>query len=589
MEFIFGIIYLTVLVLSTAYDDLSKNKNATQSTTALSSYNHYIAGNAVDRNITTCIRTNPIGLNNPDQTVWWKVDLGGVYNIYSVNILFKNYDEYENRQRGRVAGFSLFISNNGSMNSPFLCYKDGPQLPSLNFTTTCITSGRYVIFYNERLDGTTYPEGYELIAYTEICEVIVQGCKTSGVYGNNCKQQCPINCKDNVCDIQMGTCFGCKPGWTNTICQTKCSKDWYGLDCKQQCSGHCRDNNTCNHVTGQCNEGCSAGWNGSVCNKECEDGKFGPNCVHRCSGNCLNDSPCNRQTGHCDEGCKPGYTNVLCSKRCQPGFYGKECGQSCSGHCLDKLVCDHIDGTCSDGCEAGYIDKLCNTSCRQGFYGNNCSSGCSPNCKTCKHTDGSCTCYAGWSRPDCTNECSKSYGENCEYPCSPFCINQTCDPFNGTCLTRCKDKSYGDKCIAEIREEYVNHISNRIPEAVGGTVGACLILIVSSALFWIRRKKTCMSGKTPSLYAEIEIQRVEDSTYQQLNVSGLENENANQQQYISDVESNNTYQQLNVSELDPSNAYQQLNVTESNPVNTYLQLYDLGTDNANQQQNIYQN
>ena len=44
--------------------------------------------------------------------------------------------------------------------------------------------------------------------------------------------------------------------------------------------------------------------------------------------------------------------------------------------------------------------------------------------------------------------CSKSYGENCQYPCSQFCINQTCDPFNGTCLTRCKDKSYGDKCIA---------------------------------------------------------------------------------------------------------------------------------------------
>ena len=45
--------------------------------------------------------------------------------------------------------------------------------------------------------------------------------------------------------------------------------------------------------------------------------------------------------------------------------------------------------------------------------------------------------------------CDKSYGENCQYPCSPLCINQTCDPFNGTCLTRnCTDKSYGDKCFA---------------------------------------------------------------------------------------------------------------------------------------------
>lgn len=73
-------------------DDLSKNKRATQSTTTYSPTNAYIASNAVDGDITTCIRTNPIGLNAQDKAVWWKVDLGGVYNIYSVKILFKNYN-----------------------------------------------------------------------------------------------------------------------------------------------------------------------------------------------------------------------------------------------------------------------------------------------------------------------------------------------------------------------------------------------------------------------------------------------------------------------------------------------------------------
>ena len=87
---------------------------------------------------------------------------------------FISFNE-ESRQRGRFAGFLLFVSNNGSLDSSFLCYKDGPQLPPLNFTTTCISSGRYVTFYNERFDGPTYPEGYERIAYTELCEVIVQG------------------------------------------------------------------------------------------------------------------------------------------------------------------------------------------------------------------------------------------------------------------------------------------------------------------------------------------------------------------------------------------------------------------------------
>lgn len=44
--------------------------------------------------------------------------------------------------------------------------------------------------------------------------------------------------------------------------------------------------------------------------------------------------------------------------------------------------------------------------------------------------------------------CNKSYGEDCKFPCSPHCINQTCDPFNGTCLTSCEDNAYSDKCIA---------------------------------------------------------------------------------------------------------------------------------------------
>ena len=75
-------------------DDLSKNQVATQSTTAPGPTYAFVAGNAVDRNITTCTRAIEIGKNSPKKTVWWKVDLGGVYNIYSVNILFKNYPGY---------------------------------------------------------------------------------------------------------------------------------------------------------------------------------------------------------------------------------------------------------------------------------------------------------------------------------------------------------------------------------------------------------------------------------------------------------------------------------------------------------------
>ena len=77
-------------------DDLSYKKDASQSHTFPESVlgPGYGAEKAVDGDTATCMRTKEIGQNSQDKTVWWKVDLGGVYNIYSVNILFKNYDGY---------------------------------------------------------------------------------------------------------------------------------------------------------------------------------------------------------------------------------------------------------------------------------------------------------------------------------------------------------------------------------------------------------------------------------------------------------------------------------------------------------------
>lgn len=84
----------------------------------------------------------------------------------------------EKRQQGRFAGFSLYISTTGDIPGSMLCYKDGPQLPPLNFTTNCTTYGSYIIFFNERLNKTNFPSGYELDnVFTELCEVIVQGNK----------------------------------------------------------------------------------------------------------------------------------------------------------------------------------------------------------------------------------------------------------------------------------------------------------------------------------------------------------------------------------------------------------------------------
>nr|XP_022312232.1 multiple epidermal growth factor-like domains protein 10 isoform X3 [Crassostrea virginica] len=263
------LVYLSIVLLSRAYDDISYQHYAVQYPLFGGHAEFYKATNALDRNISTCTRNEGIGLNSQHKSVMWRVDFGRMYNIYSVNILFKHYEGYEMRQRGRFAGFSIYISNSGDIDTSALCYHDETGVPPLNFTTICLSFGRYVIFYNERLNGVSYPEKYEVSnVFTELCEVIVYGCKTAGTYGNNCDSQCPRHCRYNTCHIQSGTCFECEPGWIGSYCRQECAEGWYGQNCTLKCSGHCRDNASCDHVTGQCLDGCDAEWKGSRCDVE---------------------------------------------------------------------------------------------------------------------------------------------------------------------------------------------------------------------------------------------------------------------------------------------------------------------------------
>lgn len=69
-------------------------KVATQSSNSPGSYTKYGARNAVDRNPSTCMRAGVIGRYCTEKTVWWKVDLGRVHNIYSIDIIFKHYNDF---------------------------------------------------------------------------------------------------------------------------------------------------------------------------------------------------------------------------------------------------------------------------------------------------------------------------------------------------------------------------------------------------------------------------------------------------------------------------------------------------------------
>lgn len=84
------------MYLSISTDDLTFQAHASQSPILPVSYPYelYEANNAIDRNTAKCMRTDNIGFNSQFKFMWWKLDLGGVYNIYSIHILFKEYEQY---------------------------------------------------------------------------------------------------------------------------------------------------------------------------------------------------------------------------------------------------------------------------------------------------------------------------------------------------------------------------------------------------------------------------------------------------------------------------------------------------------------
>ena len=66
----------------------------------------YDAEYAVDKDVTTCARTEVIGTTSADASVWWRMDLGVMSIVQRVNIMFKNYDGY-----GKHTVQKIYIGN----------------------------------------------------------------------------------------------------------------------------------------------------------------------------------------------------------------------------------------------------------------------------------------------------------------------------------------------------------------------------------------------------------------------------------------------------------------------------------------------
>nr|XP_022311254.1 uncharacterized protein LOC111116548 [Crassostrea virginica] len=215
---------------------------------------------------------------NFKQTATWRVDLGGVVSISHIDIYYRT----DNLPRptsftSRMAGFFLYISNTTCKDDAKLCFHEIQTLnttPSEDKRINCSTHGRYVIYYNERKIGVTYPSYYSRFAYYELCELKVYGCPNSGYYGQNCSTPCPSNCLEKMCNINTGHCLSCSPGYQGLTCSQECHEGYYGKNCVKKCSENCYVTRRCNRFTGQCEGGCKAGWTGNTCSQVSLNGLF---------------------------------------------------------------------------------------------------------------------------------------------------------------------------------------------------------------------------------------------------------------------------------------------------------------------------
>ncbi|XP_025079522.1 protein draper-like isoform X2 [Pomacea canaliculata] len=149
-----------------------------------------------------------------------------------------------------------------------------------------------------------------------------------------------------------------------------------------------------------------------------------------------------------------GRTLSLCDVRifgdCLDGYYGWLCEDVCT--CKDPAeVCDKVLGSCPQtGCRTGRRGLGCQERCAPGYYGDGCETKCDE-CidEDCDPVNGTCMrgCLAGWTGDRCDEACpTGTYGNNCKNTCSVHCEDQDCFPGNGTCTKPCPPGQTGSFC-----------------------------------------------------------------------------------------------------------------------------------------------
>ncbi|XP_056002107.1 multiple epidermal growth factor-like domains protein 10 isoform X2 [Ostrea edulis] len=499
---------LLALRLSTAYENIAFNKPAWQGSQYNSGNDIFDASNAVDglkSNLSAwggqCVQSN---VNQ--QTATWRVDLEDILSIHHISIYYRTENAVwgsTNGLSGRFLGFSLYVSNATDRTNGKLCLHDTDYtrdtIPAV-LNVTCPVHGQYVIYYNERLQGVTYPTGYSDYAFNELCEVEVYGCPVPGYYGSDCSTPCYDTCR--YCHIETGACQGCKPGYQGHQCELPCSPHYYGEVCNETC-GNCSDGITCNNIDGTCSSGCDVGVYGDKCKTSCPIDLHGKNCSLPC-GSC---DTCDRFTGQCTSPCYPGWKGQHCTDECDQRRYGLGCLYEC-GACLEYTQCHHINGSCLQGCYFGFQGELCKTACPVGFYGTNCLERCSRNCvvpERCNKTSGECEggCQPGWIGILCDTKCvDNQYGQDCNQTCGKCREAKQCHHVSGSCNDGCEPGYQGNKCDEVDTQQQGTECDRNCETRFYGVLCAFCVIVVLNGVYglykimkWKKKKRSDKNKK----------------------------------------------------------------------------------------------
>ncbi|XP_061170375.1 uncharacterized protein LOC133179698 [Saccostrea echinata] len=247
------------------------------------------------------------------KTAWWKFTLRRLANIAYLQIYFRKGTV------NRHTGFSVFVFNESSYTPPShngakVFTQNRLSCPSQEMRVDVNKLAKGIAIFNSKDPPlSTSCEGYEpSFATTEVCEVMVMGCK-SHHYGEPCVS-CSTKCLNRQCDVDDGSCiYGCSARFMNPPGCSICNIGYYGQNCEHMC-GKCKPGTYCNNITGICPNGCQNRWNGLKCDV-CKNGYYDINCTRTC-GHCKPGTYCHNITGICPEGCDDHWNGSQCDSMC---------------------------------------------------------------------------------------------------------------------------------------------------------------------------------------------------------------------------------------------------------------------------------